>query len=175
MSAFEDMFSPGAPAPASALASNAREDSAPQSALTQADPSPLQAPAAPAKRKRRLSFKRLANYVADKTGNFELVLDAMVGIIENCPDARDRIKAAEFLRNWTDANPATVRHVVSGPGGKPIAHLHGHVHKQTLELPDLSIFTPAELDAYVKLTQKALGAPTVPAALPPHVIDVETE
>lgn len=176
MSGLDDMFSPGAPAPASAPP-GARDGTAPSSTLTKVDPSPLQAPALvpaepPAKKKRRLGFKRLATYVAEKTGDFTLVIDAVVGIVEHSTDARDRIKAAEFLAKWTEANPATVRHVVTGPGGKPIQHLHGHVHRQ--QLPDLSKFSLDELKAWRALTAKAAGdMPQLGA--PDDVTDVDAE
>lgn len=163
MSNFDEMFSGGAP--------GAQGNTAPS---VQTAP-PASPPEPPKKRKRPLSFKRIARVIAEMTGDFTQAAQ-IAWDIANSPasEAKDRIKAIEFLAKWTEANPATVRHVVSGPGGKPIAHLHGHVQMQAL--PDLSKLTIPELEAYIALQEKLGG--TVPAPLQlaaPAAVDVEVE
>lgn len=134
----------------------------------------------PGKRKKRvLGFKKIAEYIALKTRNFESVVDVVLAIVEsNECEAKDRTKAAEFLRNWAQANPATVRHVVSGPGGKPIQHLHGHVIAGGLTKDDLAKLTDGEI-AEIRAKLKAARERDKPPALAPapddDVVDVEVE
>lgn len=128
----------------------------------------------PVKRK-PWEWERLARMVARQTGGFESVIKAAADIYkDDALEAKDRLKAMEFLSKWTEANPASVRVSVSGPGGKPIQIAHAHLHR--IALPDLSKLSDAELDAYTKLQEKLAGPEPLPALPAPRdVIDVEPE
>jgi hypothetical protein len=146
----------------------AATEPAPPTALVPAEPRALEKP----KRKRPLSFIRIARLVAEETGDFSAVIKVAVDIVKDGDaEPKDRIKAAEFLARWAEANPATVRHVVSGPDGKPIAHAHAHAHIVKVS-QDLTHLTEEQLQALARGDTVVVPPKGAPAG---DVIEVEVE
>lgn len=153
---------------------------APMSALEVASAAPP-APAEKPRKARPLSWRKVAKYVAEKTGDFTHVIDVITDIIDD-PDteARDRIKAIEFLSKYVETNPTLQRVQVSGPGGKPIAHAHAHLHAQAggggEDVSKLTDEEIARMKAIYRAALKRGGAGDVPQlSAPAGVIDVEVE
>lgn len=148
-----------------------------ESALTRAEPATGSVGAPKGKRKARpLTWERLAKKVARETNDFDIVIDMAVEIVGSVEhEARDRIKAGEFLAKFTEPNPAmTKREVtVSGPGGKAIPVAHAHLHQITL--PDLSKFSAEDLNTFERLMSKAAGTAPAPRQIAARVIDVEVD
>lgn len=130
---------------------------APDTTLTRSEPTTVTVGVKKPKVK-SMSWERIKNLVSRETGGFEVVIQMALEISKDTEvEARDRLKAFEFLSKWTEPNPAmTKREVtVSGPDGKPIAVAHAHMH--AIARPDLSHLSLEELDAYDALMAKVEG------------------
>lgn len=126
------------------------------------------------RKERPVSWATVARFVAKETGDFSTVIVVVKDIL-NSPDteARDKIKAAEFLSKFVKKNPQEVKVQVSGPGGRPIAHAHAHIGIGGRgDRTDLTKLTDAELDALETILSAAQERKELP---PGDVIDVEAD